>query len=122
MSSDEPPRYDGPRALAAALTAFARASAADARWDREGLRDDAEYRERYRAALATAAQAFSVEAFDALVEQAETLATPALVGAEGERPESTFVSSEASLAQCFDALRAHVRARQDALATELAAE
>ena len=86
------------------------------------LIDDAEYRERYRAALATAAQAFSVEAFDALVEQAETLATPALVGAEGERPESTFVSSEASLAQGFDALRAHVRARQDALATELAAE
>ena len=45
MSSDVPPRYDGPRELAAALTAFARMSAADARWDREGLRDDSEYRD-----------------------------------------------------------------------------
>jgi mannose-6-phosphate isomerase-like protein (cupin superfamily) len=45
MSADVPPRYDGPRELAAALTAFARMSAADARWDREGLRDDSEYRD-----------------------------------------------------------------------------
>ena len=45
MSADAPPRYDGPRELAAALTAFARMSAADAQWDREGLRDDSEYRD-----------------------------------------------------------------------------
>lgn len=45
MSSNVPPRYQGPRELAAALTAFARMSAADAQWDREGLRDDSEYRD-----------------------------------------------------------------------------
>ena len=45
MSSNVPPRYLGPRELAAALTAFARMSAADAQWDREGLRDDSEYRD-----------------------------------------------------------------------------
>lgn len=40
-----PPRYDGPRPLAEALSAFARNSADGARWDREGLRTDAEYRD-----------------------------------------------------------------------------
>ena len=40
-----PPRYAGPRALAESLSAFAQASAAGARWDREGLRDDSEYRD-----------------------------------------------------------------------------
>ncbi|MEO8536378.1 MAG: cupin domain-containing protein, partial [Betaproteobacteria bacterium] len=40
-----PSRYDGPRELAAALTLLTRNCAADARWDREGLRDDAEYRD-----------------------------------------------------------------------------
>ena len=40
-----PPRYDGPRALAESLSAFAQASAPDARWDREGLREDSEYRD-----------------------------------------------------------------------------
>ena len=45
MSASAPPRYDGPRALAEALSAFARRSVEDARWDREGLRDDSEYRD-----------------------------------------------------------------------------
>jgi mannose-6-phosphate isomerase-like protein (cupin superfamily) len=45
MSTDAPPRYAGPRELAQALTTFARMSADGARWDREGLRDDAEYRD-----------------------------------------------------------------------------
>ena len=45
MSTEEPPRYDGPRALAESLTAFARMSAADARWNREGLRAESEYRD-----------------------------------------------------------------------------
>lgn len=40
-----PPRYDGPRELAASLSAFARMSADSARWNREGLRADAEYRD-----------------------------------------------------------------------------
>src|SRR6266498_2071711 len=44
VDSSISPRYAGPRALAESLSAFARASAPDARWDREGLRDDAEYR------------------------------------------------------------------------------
>jgi mannose-6-phosphate isomerase-like protein (cupin superfamily) len=45
MSPDVPPRYDGPRALAESLSAFARASAPDAQWNREGLRADSEYRD-----------------------------------------------------------------------------
>jgi len=45
MSADAPPRYDGPRALAESLTAFARMGAADAVWNREGLRADSEYRD-----------------------------------------------------------------------------
>lgn len=39
------PRYDGPLALAQSLTAFARMSAGDAQWNREGLRADSEYRD-----------------------------------------------------------------------------
>ena len=45
MSTEAPPRYAGPRALAESLSQFARMSAAGARWNREGLRDDAEYRD-----------------------------------------------------------------------------
>ena len=45
MSNDAPPRYEGPRALAESLTDFARMRAADARWNREGLREDSEYRD-----------------------------------------------------------------------------
>ena len=39
------PRYAGPRGLAESLSAFARMTAADAQWNREGLRDDSEYRD-----------------------------------------------------------------------------
>jgi uncharacterized cupin superfamily protein len=39
------PRYDGPRELAQSLSAFARMGAADATWNREGLRADSEYRD-----------------------------------------------------------------------------
>jgi mannose-6-phosphate isomerase-like protein (cupin superfamily) len=45
MSAQPTPRYDGPRALAESLSAFARRGAADAQWNREGLRDDSEYRD-----------------------------------------------------------------------------
>ena len=45
MHNEGSPRYAGPRALADALTAFARAGATDAAWDREGLRDDVESRD-----------------------------------------------------------------------------
>jgi mannose-6-phosphate isomerase-like protein (cupin superfamily) len=45
MSVDNPSRYAGPRTLAESLSCFARASVDGARWDREGLRDDAEYRD-----------------------------------------------------------------------------
>jgi len=45
MPSEVPPRYAGPRELAQSLTAFARLTAENARWDREGLRDDVEYRD-----------------------------------------------------------------------------
>ena len=45
MSTEAQPRYAGPRALAESLSQFARMSAADATWNREGLRDDAEYRD-----------------------------------------------------------------------------
>jgi len=45
MSAESPLRYAGPRALAEALSKFAIMGAKDAHWDREGLRDDAEYRD-----------------------------------------------------------------------------
>src|SRR5438093_2403334 len=45
VDSSTPPRYTGPRPLAESLSAFAQASAHGARWDREGLRDDSEYRD-----------------------------------------------------------------------------
>ena len=46
MSTETPPpRYEGPRDLAESLSRFARMGAADATWNREGLRDDAEYRD-----------------------------------------------------------------------------
>ena len=40
-----PPRYAGPRSLAESLSPFARITAADAHWNREGLREDSEYRD-----------------------------------------------------------------------------
>ena len=43
--STESPRYDGPRVLAQSLTKFARMSAPEATWNREGLREDSEYRD-----------------------------------------------------------------------------
>jgi len=45
MSADAKQRYDGPLALAEALSAFARAGTGAAAWNREGLRDDVEYRD-----------------------------------------------------------------------------
>jgi mannose-6-phosphate isomerase-like protein (cupin superfamily) len=45
MSDQTPPRYSGPRAFAESLSALARASAPDARWSREGLRAESEYRD-----------------------------------------------------------------------------
>jgi len=45
MSDESQPRYDGPREIAQSLSAFARASAADAEWNREGLRAESEYRD-----------------------------------------------------------------------------
>ena len=45
MSTEASPRYAGPRALAESLSQFARMSATDATWNREGLRDDSEYRD-----------------------------------------------------------------------------
>jgi len=40
-----PPRYAGPRSLAESMSAFARMTGADARWNPEGLREDSEYRD-----------------------------------------------------------------------------
>jgi uncharacterized cupin superfamily protein len=45
MSASPPPRYTGPRALAESLSRFARMASDEAAWNREGLRDDAEYRD-----------------------------------------------------------------------------
>ena len=39
------PRYDGPLALAQALSAFARSPSPESGWKREGLRADVEYRD-----------------------------------------------------------------------------
>ena len=45
MSHDASSRYDGPLDLARSLSAFARSTADDAVWNREGLRPDNEYRD-----------------------------------------------------------------------------
>jgi mannose-6-phosphate isomerase-like protein (cupin superfamily) len=45
MSTEASPRYAGPRALAESLSRFAQMGAADATWNREGLREDSEYRD-----------------------------------------------------------------------------
>ena len=45
MANTAPARYDGPLALARSLSAFARSTAGDAGWNREGLRADVEYRD-----------------------------------------------------------------------------
>ena len=51
MHNEGTPRYDGPRELAQSLTAFAYSSAAGATWNREGLREDSEYRDLGLAAV-----------------------------------------------------------------------
>ncbi|MFB9127668.1 cupin domain-containing protein [Paraburkholderia dipogonis] len=51
MHNEDTPRYDGPRELAQALSAFARISAAEAPWNQEGLRADSEYRDLGLAAV-----------------------------------------------------------------------
>ena len=45
------PRYDGPRELAQSLTALAHMDATQAAWNREGLREDSEYRDLGLAAV-----------------------------------------------------------------------
>jgi uncharacterized cupin superfamily protein len=51
MHNEGTPRYDGPRELAQSLTAVAYSSAAGATWNREGLREDSEYRDLGLAAV-----------------------------------------------------------------------
>jgi hypothetical protein len=51
MHNEGTPRYDGPRELAQSLTAFAYSSATEAIWNREGLREDSEYRDLGLAAV-----------------------------------------------------------------------
>ena len=45
MHNEDRPRYDGPREFAQSLSALAHMSASEATWNREGLRDDSEYRD-----------------------------------------------------------------------------
>src|SRR5947208_10930435 len=45
MHNEGTPRYDGPRELAQSLTALAHMDATQAVWNREGLREDSEYRD-----------------------------------------------------------------------------
>ena len=45
MHNEGTPRYAGPRELAQSLTALAHMSATGATWNREGLREDSEYRD-----------------------------------------------------------------------------
>ena len=52
MHNEGSPRYDGPRELAQSLTAFTYSSATGATWNREGLREDSEYRDLGLAAVA----------------------------------------------------------------------
>src|SRR5438093_13562048 len=51
MHNERSPRYDGPRELAQSQTAFALMSVNGATWNREGLREDSEYRDLGLAAV-----------------------------------------------------------------------
>jgi len=51
MHNEGTPRYDGPRELAQSLTALAHMDATQATWNREGLREDSEYRDLGLAAV-----------------------------------------------------------------------
>jgi mannose-6-phosphate isomerase-like protein (cupin superfamily) len=51
MHNDSTPRYHGPRELAQSLTALAHMDATQATWNREGLREDSEYRDLGLAAV-----------------------------------------------------------------------
>ena len=92
MKTPDPPAgYDGPRELARSLSAFARSTADDAVWNREGLRPDNEYRDLGLAAATggeTDLDAELVAAVAAWFADREELYRGA--GAIGPRVEGSF--------------------------------
>jgi spore coat protein H len=84
------------------------------------LIDDPVYRERYRTHMrAFRDNVFSESAIGALFEQAHTLITPYVIGADGEQPRHTHLGSPAQFTAALPSLRAHITARRTVIATFL---
>lgn len=76
--------------------------------------DDEEYASIYREELADALTgAYATETFEATAEQYRTLLEPYVVGADGERAESTFVGSEATWTSAYETLYSHAQSRRE---------
>lgn len=85
------------------------------------LLDDPVYRERYLQFVEQAAASeYTPAAMGPRFEAAHALIAPYVVGAEGEQPGYTFVTSEAAFAATLDELLAHVEQRQQDVAEFLA--
>jgi hypothetical protein len=82
------------------------------------LADDPVYLARYRAHLRGVRDSvFTEPAMDALFESATALVAPFAIGAGGEQPGATYLSSAASFSAALPALRQHVRVRRALVAT-----
>jgi hypothetical protein len=86
------------------------------------LLDEEVYRARYEEHLADAlVGAMEVETFRAQAETLHALISPYVIGEDGEREESTMLSSEAAFEGSVDDLVEHVESRHE-LVTEALAE
>ena len=87
------------------------------------LMDDPVYLERYKAHVKMAAEtAFAPAETEALMRQAHTLIRPYVVGAEGERPEATLLSSSDAFDTGIETLVQHVQSQHEAVQTFLVGE
>jgi len=81
------------------------------------LADDPVYYERYRAHMRTFYETVFTQArMDALFDKYHALIAPYVVGANGEQPGYTFLSSPASFTSALPTLKAHVASRRNVVA------
>ena len=75
--------------------------------------DDSLYFARYRAAMRTfVTETFTVAAMDSLLSHHHGLVAPYAVGAQGEQPGATYLTSAAAFTGALDVLKQHVRDRR----------
>lgn len=75
--------------------------------------DDSVYFAAYRAAMKTfVAQVFTPARLDSVLTRNHALVAPYAIGATGEQPGATYLTSAAAFSASLDALKAHVLARQ----------